>query len=66
MYAVVHKSEMNRVLTRPELCNLDVHGVTVAINNLPRPKDDYRVMRLEHGRVELAYTAHGWVREILL
>jgi hypothetical protein len=66
MYAVVHKTRMNEVLAHPEMCDLDVHETTVAINALPRPKDDYRVMRLEHGRVGLAYTAHEWVREILL
>jgi hypothetical protein len=65
MYAVIHKARMNEVLGHPELCTLDVHETTVAVNNLPRPKTDYRVMRLVDGRVELAYTAHEWVREIL-
>jgi hypothetical protein len=50
---------------QPSACNRTESDVTADLYSaFYRPLADYRVLRLNDGRVELAYTAHEWMREM--
>jgi hypothetical protein len=63
IYAIVPLHRLKSALNRPAVCTLTAQEVTTGLGRLPRPLNDYRVLRRNGDQVELAYTAHEWMRE---
>ena len=64
-YALVHKRDMNAALGCPGLCYRSAEEITADLGSGRYwPLEDCRVLRLNDGRVELAYTGHEWMREM--